>query len=82
MYKRQLHDAVVETADLADIIAGVAVLFKDENAVLDRVGEVALLQAELAERAEHALAEFAAQLAGVDLLAAGPRAAVERDRCV
>ena len=75
----KLHDAVVETADLADIVAGDAVLFEDENAVLDRVREVALLKPQLAERAEHALAELAAQLAGADLLAAGQRAAVERD---
>ena len=75
----KLHDAVVQAADGADIVAGNAVLFEDENAVLDRVGEVALLEPKLAERAEHALAELAAQLAGMDLLAAGQRAAVERD---
>ena len=71
---------VVHTDDGGNVVAGLhAVLLHDPQAVLDGVGVVMQRQAELLERAHHAVGELAAQHAGVDLLAVGQEGAVERD---
>ena len=61
-----------------DVVAGLAGLLKDEQAVLNGVGEVVQREAELLYRAHHTLAELAAEVGGVYFNAAGQRGAVER----
>ena len=76
----KLDHVIVHTDDGGNVVAGLhAVLLHDPQAVLDGVGVVMQRQAELLERAHHAVGELAAQHAGVDLLAVGQEGAVERD---
>ena len=76
----KLDHVVVHTDDGGDVVAGLhAVLLHDPQAVLDGVGVVMQRQAELLERAHHAVGRLAAQHAGVDLLAVGQERAVKRD---
>ena len=68
----KLDHVVVHTDDGGNVVAGLhAVLLHDPQTVLDGVGVVMQRQAELLERAHHAVGELAAQHAGVDLLAVG-----------
>ena len=76
----KLDHVVVHTDDGGNVVAGLhAVLLHDPQTVLDGVGVVMQRQAELLERAHHAVGEFPAQHTGVDLLAVGQEGAVERD---
>ena len=76
----KLDHMVVRTDDGGDVVTGLhAVLLQDPQAVLNGVGIVVQRQAELLERAHHAVGRLAAQRAGVDLLAVGQQRAVKRD---
>ena len=74
----ELHDVVVAADDGDDVVAGLAVFLKDEEAVLIGVGEVVQREAQLLERAHHALGERAVEGGGADGHAAGQRGAGER----
>ena len=79
----KLDDVVVEPDGGADILADgesgeLRIVGQNPDAVFVCIGEVALLQPQLREGAEHAVGRFAAQRAGVDFLAAGQTRAVER----
>ena len=68
----KLDHVVVHADDGGNVVAGLhAVLLHDPQTVLDGVGVVMQRQAELLERAHHAVGQFAAQHSGVDLLAVG-----------
>ena len=70
---------LVVAADDGDyVVTGFAVLLQDEEAVLNGVGEVVQREAELLERAHHALAERVVEGGGADGNAAGQGRAVER----
>ena len=76
----KLDHMVVCTDDGGDVVAGLhAVLLQDPQAVLNGVGIVMQRQAELLERAHHAVGRLTAQRAGVDLLAVGQQRAIKRD---
>ena len=75
----ELHDVVVTAYDGDDVVAGLAVFLKDEEAVLIGVGEVVQREAQLLERAHHALGECTVEGRGADGDAAGKSGAVERD---
>ena len=75
----ELHDVVVAADDGDDVVAGLAVFLKDEEAVLIGVGEVVQREAQLLERAHHAFGERAVEGGGADGDAAGEGGAVERD---
>ena len=76
----ELDDGVVVADDLRHIVAGLhALLLHDPQTVLDGVGNVVQRQAELLDGAAHSVGLHAAQLARVDLHAAGQQRAVERD---
>lgn len=75
----ELHDVVVAADDGDDVVAGLAIFLKDEEAVLIGVGEVVQREAQLLERAHHAFGERAVEGGGADGDAAGEGGAVERD---
>ena len=71
---------VVHADDGGNVVAGLhAVLLHDPQAILDGIGVVMQRQAELLERAHHAVGELTAQHTGMDLLAVRQERAVERD---
>ena len=74
----ELHHVVVAADDGDYVVTGFAVLLQDEEAVLNGVGEVVQREAELLERAHHALAERVVEGGGADGNAAGQGRAVER----
>ena len=77
----ELGDRVVQADRFADVHAGdfLAVVAKDEDAVLDGVGEVVDCDAQFGDGAHHALRDLTAHLALGDLGAAGDHGVVERD---
>ena len=74
----ELDNVVVAAYDGDDVVAGLAGLLDDEEAVLIGVGEVVQREAQLLERAHHAFRELAAEHGGVYLHAAGELGSVER----
>ena len=76
----KLDHVVVHADDGGNVVARLhAVLLHDPQAILDGIGVVMQRQAELLERAHHAVGELTAQHTGMDLLAVGQERAVERD---
>ena len=51
----KVHNGVVAADDGVDVVAGLAVLLQDPDAVLNGIGEVVERQAELLQGAEHAV---------------------------
>lgn len=55
--------SIVQTDRLVNVLSHRAVLLDEENAVFNGIGEVMLGQAKFAQRAQHAVALYAAELA-------------------
>ena len=63
--------SIVQTDCLMNVLSHRAVLLDEENAVFNGIGEVMLGQAKFAQRAQHAVALYAAELALFDADTAG-----------
>ena len=72
----EVGNPVVQTEYLLDILANRGAGRQEQNAVLARIRYTAVGQAQLLERAHHAVGSYAAQLALGDLHAAGQRGLV------
>ena len=76
----EVRDVVVQTEHLPDVLAHRGAPGQEQDTVLARIGHAAVRQAELLERAHHAVGRHAAQLALGDLDPAGQGGLVQRDR--
>ena len=76
----KIHDGVVVADDLVDVVAGLAVLLQNPDAVLNGIGEVVEGQTQLFQGAQHAVRRLAAQLTLGDVHAAGEPGVVQRGR--
>ena len=74
----KFHRGVVQTDCLVDVLSRLAVLLDEEDAVLDGIGKVVLGQTQLAQRAQHAIALHATELALFNVNTAGQ---VSADHC-
>ena len=76
----KIHHRVVVADDLVDVVAGLAVLLENPDAVLNGVGEIPQGQTQLLQRAEHSVGLFPPELALGDVNAPGQPGVVEGRR--
>ena len=76
----KFHHRVVVADDLVDVVAGLAVLLDNPDAVLNGVGEIPQGQPQLLQRAEHSVGLFPPELALGDVNAPGQPGVVEGRR--
>ena len=76
----KIHHGVVISNDGIDVIAGLAILFQNPDAILDGIGEVVQGEPQLLQGAEHAVGRFTPELAFGDVDAAREPGVVQSGR--
>ena len=76
----ELYRSIIQTDRLVDVLSRLAVLFNEEDAVLNGIGEIVLGQTQFTQRAEHPVALYATELSLFYMYTAGQICADHRHR--